>query len=65
MAKEIHVDIIKGGQITAEVKGVAGPSCVNDLNWMQKIGSIVTDEPTVDFEREPELHRTEDATQAS
>lgn len=60
MAKEIHVDIAKGGAITAEVKGVQGPSCKDDLNWIEKIGSIVTEEPTEDYEREPELLREEE-----
>ena len=59
MAKEIIVHVALGGAITAEVNGVSGPSCQGDLNWMEKIGSIVTEEPTEDFEREPELLREE------
>jgi len=58
--KEIIVDIAKGGAITAEVTGVAGPSCKDDLNWLEKIGSIQTESPTEDYEREPELLRQED-----
>ena len=49
MSKQIEVEVGLGGTIDATVKGVEGPSCQGDLDWMSKLGIISKEEPTEDF----------------
>ena len=63
MSSTIIVDIALGGEISAEVQGVSGPSCVEQLDWMETIGNVIAQEPTEEYEREPELLREENQSQ--
>jgi hypothetical protein len=60
MAREIHVEIALGGEITAEVKGVRGPSCQADLDWLEKLGTVISEGKTADYDRRPDLDQRMD-----
>ena len=63
MAKTVIVDIARGGAISAKVEGVAGPSCEQDLDWMEKLGQVVKSEPTADYARRPQEMNRNDQSQ--
>jgi len=65
MGKKVICSIGLGGSITAEVSGVNGPSCKDDLSWLDKIGLIESENPTVDFDRDPELDTDQDVNQTN
>ena len=63
MVKTVTCTISQGGNITAEVTGVSGPSCEGDLKWLDKLGMVVESGPTIDFEKTPDLDNDNRMTQ--
>lgn len=50
---EIEITIEPDGKITSTVNGVEGPSCSELTKWLEELGVVEVDLPTVDYRKFP------------
>lgn len=45
----LNITISPNGQVTSEVKGVAGPGCEQLQQWLAELGDVTVDRRTPDY----------------